>query len=72
MSSPATLNAELLGRPWTERAVMEKLNEGWLLRGDIGTDEAGWLTLLGTHPEWKYPILGSDIIAVREPLQTLQ
>ena len=23
---------------WTEREVMEKLNEGWLLSGDIGAD----------------------------------
>ena len=25
-------------RNWTEREVMEKLNEGWLLSGDIGAD----------------------------------
>ena len=23
-------------RTWTEREVMEKLNEGWLLSGDVG------------------------------------
>jgi hypothetical protein len=23
---------------WTEREVMEKLNEGWLLSGDVGAD----------------------------------
>ena len=23
---------------WTEREVMEKLNEGWLLSGDVGVD----------------------------------
>ena len=23
---------------WTEREVMEKLNEGWLLSGDVGGD----------------------------------
>jgi hypothetical protein len=25
---------------WTEREVMEKLNEGWLLSGDIGANAA--------------------------------
>jgi hypothetical protein len=25
---------------WTEREVMEKLNEGWLLSGDVGANAA--------------------------------
>ena len=25
-------------RIWTEQEVMEKLNEGWLLSGDVGAD----------------------------------
>jgi hypothetical protein len=27
-------------RNWTEQDVIEKLNEGWLLSGDIGADAA--------------------------------
>ena len=36
---------------WTEREVMEKLNEGWLLSGDIGADVPfGLINLAQTRP----------------------
>jgi hypothetical protein len=47
---------------WTERQVMEKLNEGWLLSGDIGADAPFGLINPGQTQAHFVPAIDAQIV----------
>ena len=49
---------------WTEREVMEKLNEGWLLSGDVGVDAR--FSLINPSQTRAGVVPGIEIEIVRE------
>ena len=49
---------------WTEREVMEKLNEGWLLSGDVGADAR--FSLINPSQTRADHVPGIEVQVVRE------
>jgi hypothetical protein len=47
---------------WTEREVMEKLNEGWLLSGDIGAEASFGLINPGQTRPSGVPQIDAQIV----------
>ncbi len=47
---------------WTEREVVEKLNEGWLLSGDIGAESPFGLINPGQTRPGNVPQIDAEIV----------